>query len=59
MDQKIHFAVRAMKVGVSMKALCCEFGIGWLTEDFWLKQFRDASGVRGLQEHSRRLHDSP
>ena len=59
MDQKIRFVVRAVGAEVNMISLCREFGISRLTWYCWLKRYRNASSVTGLQEHSQRLHHSP
>ena len=59
MDQKIRFVLRAVGPGVNMSVLCREFGISRPTGYTWLKRYREARSVTGLQERSRRPRHSP
>ena len=59
MNQKIRFVVRATEPGTNLSALCREFGISRPTGYLWLKRYREANSVAGLEERSRRPRHSP
>ena len=59
MDQKIRFVLRAVQPGANMSALCREFQISRPTGYKWLKRYREAHSVTGLEERSRRPRHSP
>lgn len=44
--------------GANVRALCRRFGISPPTAYKWLRRFKQA-GLAGLQEHTRRPHDTP
>ena len=56
-DQRVEFVVRASR-GESLSGLCREYEISRPTGYLWLQRFRD-QGVAGIEEQSRRPHQSP
>jgi len=56
-DQRVEFVVRASR-GESLSSLCREYEISRPTGYLWLKRFGE-QGVAGVEEHSRRPHQSP
>jgi transposase-like protein len=58
MNQKLEFIEKASTPGVSISALCREYGISRQTGHRWLRRFRQ-HGYRGLSEQSRRPLSSP
>src|SRR6476659_2231781 len=59
MSQRIEFVVRALGVGVSVSALCREFGISRKTGYTWLRRYEQVQRLKDLGEESRRPHRSP
>ena len=59
MEQKIRFVTQAAVPGANISALCRESGISRPTGYYWLKRYREADSVAGLQERSRRPKHSP
>lgn len=59
MDQRIEFVVRAKPRDAPMSKLCKEFGISRPTGYLWLKRYEECGSVTGLNELSRRPHNSP
>lgn len=57
-DQRVRFVVRANQGEESFSALCEEFDISRPTGYRWLRRYHD-QGVSGIEERSRRPHDSP
>jgi transposase InsO family protein len=57
-EQRIEFVVAANRGEQSMTRLCAEFGISRPTGYSWLKRYQ-RSGIRGIEEKSRRPHQSP
>lgn len=57
-EQRIEFVVAASRGKQSMTQLCAEFGISRPTGYSWLKRYQ-RSGLGGIQEKSRRPHQSP
>lgn len=59
MDQRIEFVIRARMGDESISELCKEFGISRPTGYLWLKRYKDAGSLKGLEEKSRRPQRSP
>ena len=59
MEQRIRFVARAVVPGSNVSGLCREFGISRPTGYYWLRRYREAGSVTGLQERSRRPRHSP
>ncbi len=57
-DQRVRFVVRASKGEESFSALCREFDISRPTGYVWLRRYAQ-QGVAGIEEQSRRPHQSP
>ena len=59
MDERIRFVVAASRGERSLAAVCREFGISRPTGYHWLRRYREAGSVTGMEEHSRRPRRSP
>ncbi len=57
--ERIRFIVQAERTGRNMTALCRQFGISRKTGYKWLRRFRQAGNLDGLDDLSRRPHHSP
>ena len=57
-EQRVEFAVSAVRGEKSLQALCAEHGISRPTGYLWLKRYRE-SGVSGIAERSRRPKHCP
>jgi transposase InsO family protein len=57
-EQRVEFVVAAHRQEKSLTQLCGEFGISRPTGYLWLKRYQ-SSGIRGVQEKSRRPRHSP
>lgn len=57
-DERIRFVVQAEQ-GTEMAALCRAFGISRKTGYKWLRRYRQAGSLLGLEEVSRRPRHSP
>ena len=57
-EQRVSFAVCAMRGEKPMTALCAEYGISRPTGYLWLRRYRDA-GIGGIAERSRRPLSMP
>jgi transposase InsO family protein len=58
MDERVHFISDYLKGKYDVSTLCEAYGISRKTGYKWIKRYNE-SGVDGLQEHSRRPHNSP
>lgn len=58
MSERIEFITLATAENANLRRLCNRFGISPNTAYKWLDRFRTA-GVNGLQDRSRRPHNSP
>ena len=58
-SERVEFVVRAERGDVSMTGLCREFGIARKTGYKWLHRFHEVGTLAGLDEYSRRPHQSP
>lgn len=56
-EQRVEFVVRALG-GEPLSPLCREFGVSRPTGYLWLARYRKG-GVAGIEERSRRPHESP
>ena len=59
MQERIIFALRAVKPGVDFSDLCQEFGVSRPTGYLWLKRSREVDNLFELGERSRRPKSSP
>lgn len=57
-EQRVEFAVEAVRGEKPLQALCAEHGISRPTGYLWLKRYRE-SGIGGIAERSRRPKSSP
>ena len=57
-EQRVEFVVRALGGREPLSLLCREFGISRPTGYRWIERYR-AAGVAGIEERSRRPHESP
>src|SRR5277367_5340066 len=57
-EQRVGFAVCAVRGDKPMAALCAEYGISRPTGYLWLKRYREA-GIGGIAERSRRPRSMP
>jgi transposase len=57
-DQRVQCVIAALRPGANKAAVYRAFGVSRKTGDKWLARYR-AMGVRGLQDQSRRPHQSP
>jgi len=57
--ERIRFIVEAEQVGRNMAALCRKFGVSRKTGYKWLNRFHEAGNLGGLDDLSRRPHQSP
>src|ERR1700749_1557965 len=57
-EQRLSFAVCAVRGEKPLAALCAEYGISRPTGYLWLKRYRE-SGIGGIAERSRRPHSMP
>src|SRR5262249_18089276 len=58
MSQRHEFVLLATQENANVRQLCRQFGISSATAYKWLRRFQQ-TGIDGLQEHSRRPHNSP
>jgi len=59
MQQRVEFVIRARSGKQAMSKLCREYGVSRPTGYLWLKRYEAAGSLLGLQERSRRPHNSP
>ncbi len=57
-EQRMEFVVAASRRERSLSELCAEFQISRPTGYHWLRRYQ-ADGIRGMEERSRRPHQSP
>ena len=57
-EQRLSFAVCAVRGEKPLAALCAEYGISRPTGYLWLKRYREA-GIGGIAERSLRPHSMP
>ncbi|MDQ2925022.1 MAG: helix-turn-helix domain-containing protein, partial [Acidobacteriota bacterium] len=57
-EQRVEFAVAAVRGEKAFQALCAEYDISRPTGYLWLKRYRE-SGMGGIAERSRRPKTSP
>lgn len=57
-EQRVRFAVAASRQEKPFRQLCQEFGISRPTGYAWLARYQQ-HGIEGIQERSRRPHNSP
>jgi transposase InsO family protein len=58
MDERLEFVMLASVEGANVRGLCRRFGVSPTTGYKWLERWR-LEGMAGLQELSRRPHNSP
>lgn len=58
-ERRMEFAIRAASGVEQMRGLCREFGISPQTGYKWVRRYREAGTLAGVQEHSRRPMHSP
>jgi transposase InsO family protein len=59
MQQRVEFVIRARSGKKAMSELCREYGVSRPTGYLWLKRYEESGSLLGLQERSRRPHNSP
>lgn len=59
MQQRVEFVIRARSGEKALSQLCREYGVSRPTGYLWLKRYEASGSLLGLQERSRRPHNSP
>lgn len=59
MQQRVEFVIRARSGEKPLSELCREYGVSRPTGYLWLKRYEVSGSLLGLQERSRRPHNSP
>jgi len=59
MQQRVEFVIRARSEEKALSELCREYGVSRPTGYLWLKRYEASGSLLGLQERSRRPHNSP
>jgi transposase InsO family protein len=59
MQQRVEFVIRARSGKKAMSELCREYGVSRPTGYLWLRRYEEKGSLLGLEERSRRPHNSP
>ena len=59
MQQRVEFVIRARSGKQALSKLCRKYGVSRPTGYLWLKRYEAAGSLLGLQDRSRRPHNSP